>query len=419
MKSKILTMMVLGIVLGCLSLPAIVLTQGMVGRVYNRRTRLVYTGATALSDAIAAAAAGDVLLVAGNITEPTDILFTGFSGTIVGESRAAFRANITVTTCTNAVLDVSDRGGQVTLSNLNVNVPNGCIGVLADGTGAGGGLPLTVQSCRFTGKTAAAVFDGIETSNEFDGPFIFRNNTITGRLDGIWLDGDGATTITATIEGNKITDTTGASGTGNGIAVTDVPAGSAVVVQKNTVDGGGSSGSGIPIGRAQDVIVQKNTVKNYTNATTWGWGINVYDVSLNCQVLRNKVQNNAVGIVVDDSGWPSTGTVVNYNNILNILGNPLTQVGLEFDATGSVTYNLDATNNYWNASSGPNSVASPSPGGACPEASGSTCTGAGGNGTGMPVSAPWGAADCGAAVSEVTTCPYKTVSIFGAGAGGF
>jgi hypothetical protein len=393
---RMLSVGILIVIAGLLVLPHVVLTQGIAGRVMNRRTRAVFTGATALSDAFLNAAPGDVLLAAGTLTEAVDIITSGFTGTLVGETRAAWRPNISVQVCTNAVLDVSDRGGALTIIGVNVRIPDLCAGLFSDGA-VSGGTPLTVRGSTFVGTASTNVITGIDILDEFDGPFNFNGNTITGILDGIRFDADAVQTVTALINGNKVTDRTVGVGA-VGIQIQEVLMGSAVTVERNTVNGSGGGGIGINIANSDGVIVQRNTVINYSDPAP-GTGIAVANAP-NTQIIRNKVQNNEVDIDVDAGGGSSAGTVVNFNNIL---GTPASQTGLLF---GDATTNLNATNNWWGAASGPGSVNAPP---TCPENTGTSCTGPGGGGTGMRVDA-FGSPDCGTVNFSVHVCPVSKFS---------
>jgi hypothetical protein len=345
---------------------------------------------------MAAAAPGDILLAAGNITEAVDIMTNGFTGVVIGETRRGFAPVITVTTCGAAVLDVSDRGGALSLIGLNFRIPDLCIGVRSDGTGTGGGTPLTIQNSTFVGTAATNVITGIDILDEFDGPFNINGNTVTGILDGIRFDADAAQTITALINRNRVTDRTVGAGA-FGITVGDVMMGSAVTVERNTVNGSGGGGTGINVANSDGVIVQRNTVINYSDVAP-GTGIAVANAP-NTQIIRNRLQNNAVGIDVDSAGGSSVGTVVNFNNIL---GTAATQTGLMF---GDAATNLNATNNWWGAASGPGSVNAPP---SCPENTGTSCTGPGGGGTGLPVDGVGaGPIDCGTVFGSVHVCPHS------------
>jgi hypothetical protein len=404
--------------------------------VLNRRLRRVYpnlgnVGEPGSAFADPALLPTDVLLIAGNITEPAtgvDIP-PGWFGTIVSETRAAFVATIRIAgdVCPpGEVINLSDRGGLVQWIGGNINVPAFCLGFFADGAGPGGGNPITIRSTRIAGTTPANIFFGILLDEEFGGPFMFENNTITGQIEaGITFDGDAMTAITGTIRNNRIS-TTVPGGGGVGIFVFDTPAGSSVLVERNRVNGGGAAvGGTVGIGIEDTfggVVVRRNTVENYVAAFLDGVGIGC----ANCdgtQFLANVVRNNTTGIAVDlfggnDSGMPGPAPLVNDNNITSTVAGA---VGLDFNfggGAGAATYNLDATRNFWGAASGPSGFEDA---GTCPEASGPTCLGAGGAGTGLGVTNNAAAsADCGpppaAPPERVTTCPFRTVRNLAAGA---
>jgi hypothetical protein len=309
----------------------------------------------------------------------------------------------------------------VSIIGLKIEVPTGCVGVLADAsTGTGDGNPLTVQGVLFTGATATAVFTAIETVDELAGPFNFTRNTITGQLDpGISLDGDGTSAIQATIFGNRITNT-GTGGSGSGIEISDVPAGSVVGVRRNRINGGGAVngiGTGIDLtGIAtptNGVVIEFNTIENFAATTGIGFAMDNDDNGVVFQ--RNVVRNNKVGISVDFTGTNPTAPTITLNNIT---GDPTTQTGLRYTSDMGDP-NLNATNNWWGAADGPRDIDGDA--NACPEAAGPTCgtqqPGAP-DGTGLPVDsgAGGGTPDCGTGLRRVTTCPFRTAPVSPAGA---
>jgi hypothetical protein len=393
---------------GLLILPALVYTQ-VTGRVLNPRLRQSYPD---LQTAVNNAGPGDTLLVSGTLSGANaSANLAGFSGNIVaGRGLRGTLSPGSALTCPpgTAVIDASDRNGPVSIIGLKIEVPNGCVGVLADAvTGTGGGNPLTVQGVLFTGATAAAVFTAIETMVERDGPFNFTRNTITGRLDpGISLDGDGTNAIQATIFGNRITNT-GIGGSGNGIDISDVPAGSSVTVERNRVEGGNNPNSvGIRVLNSNDVIVRRNTVRNFvgTAAPQDAFGIGIGE-SPNTQVLRNVIANNDTGVGVNDNvtaGAQTANTVVINDN--NITSTVTGATGLLFipDSTAA-TAPLDATNNWWGANTGPGN-----------DGDGDTSDCCTPTGSGLPVVG--GPGGCGTAAGTVTTCPFRTAPVSPAGA---
>jgi hypothetical protein len=275
-----------------------------------------------------------------------------------------------------------------------------------------------VQGVLFTGATATAVFTAIETVNELTGPFNFTRNTITGQLDpGISLDGDGTSAIEATIFGNRITNT-GTGGSGNGIEISDVPAGSVVGVRRNRINGGGAAngiGTGIDLtgGEADEVVIEFNTIENF--AATGGTGFAMDNDDDGVVFQRNVVRNNDVGISVDFTGTNPTAPTIRLNNIT---GDPATQTGLQYTSDPGDP-NLNATDNWWGAADGPRDIDGDA--NACPEAAGPTCgtTQPGApDGTGLPVDsgAGVGTADCGTGPSRVKTCPFRTAPVSPAGA---
>jgi hypothetical protein len=320
------------------------------------------------------------------------------------------------------MFDTSARSGLVQIIGGNWFVPDMCNGIASVGSS---GVPLTVTSARITGATAAAVFLGILLDDESGGPFRLENNTISGQLIfGIRTGGFplGLTSANVTIRGNRIINT-GPGHFGDGISAQTVVT-STVLIERNIVEGGGAnSGSLAAVGifildkdAASSIIVQRNTVRNFTIATGGvGNGIRVR-LAPNTMVLRNQIQNNSVGVSVDALGaTPSTGTVVNFNNITSLLAGA---IGLDFNAAAVAVADLDATNNFWGNSTGPADTIGDG------DADDSTCGGnpcgtASGGGlriTNNMVDAAGG--DCGpaSAVPVVLTCPFRPTAVFPAGA---
>lgn len=428
-------------VLALLIVPELALTQGPggQGRVLNVRLRQVYADiSTALADPNIQS--GDRLLIAGAITETGDIDISGGGNvpgpiTIVSESRLAFVARVTVSTCTNGVVDLSNRAGAVTWIGGIITVPDGCAGFFDAGTGTGAGNPVTIQGVTIQGESpTTSGISGIVLQDQDapGGPFRILSNRITGEFNaGIELDGTD-TSINVTIRGNRITNTGDAGGTCTGIQVTDTTG--SVVVERNRVDGGDSagaltcSGAGIVVEEGDDlsmpgvadVTIQRNTVVNYGAAT----GI-LIDDSRNVVVKSNVIRNNSTSLDVDSTTCSTTPTPLINNN--NIISDPTTQVALVFGTAAGCNYNLDATNNWWGDRTGPQDVdgdgacGSPSPPTAA--ANCNTADGAGGV-IDAAISTAATSEDCcgggGPACSSVNgrvqTCPFKLFAIFGIGA---
>jgi hypothetical protein len=425
---KILTFVT---VVALLVVPEIALTQGpgTMGRVLNVRLHTVYATVTAaLADPNLMA--GDRLLIAGMITEPTTgISLAGIDNiTIVSESRPGFIATINIMggTCpagSGAVVDLTGRLGTVTWIGGIINVPNNC---WAFRSVAGPGTGITIQGVTIQGATPTAVINGIGTLNEAGGPFRFLSNRITGEIDvGIQLDGPGATNIDATIRGNRIT-VTGAAAC-FGIVLSDTQSATTILVERNRVDGGNvaSCSAGIGIGLAfgsgadqTDVTVQRNTVQNFASGL-FAAGVLLDDTS-KVVVRSNVIRNNDIGVLVDPLGCSVAPLPLVNNN--NITGS--TTAALIF---GACTYDLDATNNWWGANTGPQDADGPPPGacGSPTPPTAANCNTANGAGGVIDATAKGPAdADCCGGGSMVTcnnsgfvkTCPFKLFAIFGIGA---
>lgn len=403
-----------------LIIPGQVLTQGS-GRVLNRRTRTLFSS---INDALAASRSGDVLLVAGRLEGIVDLSLAPGAIMIVGQSNPLGSATISVPSCpvNGAVIDASSRNGRVQLIGLTIEVPDNCIGILSNANlGTGDGKPLTVRGCRIRGISPSTHFTGgIALFDESGGPYLFLNNTISrGHFDfGIVLDGDILDSLRATIRNNDIggRDTV----VGAGIVITDILASATVVVDRNTIDGGGPSvGSmvGIALGWGDDnvggqgVTVQRNTVVNFSNPNVRGRGI-VVDGSPGAKILANAVRDNFLGIVVDPGHDSGETPLINNNNITCSNLTACKAAGYRGLFFGLAGYALDARNNYWGTNTGPEST---DIGTICPEATGSRCNGPAGGGTGLPVETPF-AVDCGTGPGQVMVCPFRSSPNSSAGA---
>jgi len=394
MRSNVLVWLIAVGILGGLILPDLVFTRGA-GSVYNPRLRRTYA---TVNDALAQSRNGDTLLVMGRVEGAVDFSLAPGGVTLIGSRNVP--AIISVETCPSslAVIDTRGRQGHVRISGITIEVPSGCYGILSGDSGR----PLTVQSCRLVGRNRSELFSGIAVVNEFGGPILIQRNHITNQLvsAAIVVDGRGTQPLQAVVRGNRIgSDVTA------GIIVSDIPSGSSVVIERNVLAGGdlGRGAVGILLNPGSNgVIVQRNTIVNF------GTGI-VVDGSPGSRISANHLQDNGVGIAVDTTTSSGTTPVITDNNITcTSLGacRAAGAVGLIF-AGG--TYTLDARNNYWGTNTGPDSAESPAPSNSvCPEATGSSCTGPGGGGTGLPINADE-AQDCSASLpGSVRTCPIRT-----------
>lgn len=421
----------LAAVIALLIVPEIALTQGpgTQGRVLNVRLRTVYATVTAaLADPNLQA--GDRLLIAGLIDESANngIDFSGIPNiTIVSESRPAFVARIDtggacLTTATNlvdTVVDLSGRTGTVTWIGGIINVPDGCFAFFSD-TGPGTGI--TIQGVTIQGA-AGDVIGGIGTQDEPGGPFRFLSNRITGDIGaGIVLDGNGVGNINATIRGNRITVTGDGAGTANcaGIILQDTLSATTILVERNRVDGGGSTlscgvGLGIAVGNGEDVTVQRNTVQNFSSGI-FASGILINNTST-VVVRSNVIRNNDIGVLVDPFVCSASPFPLVNNN--NITGSTTLALGF-----GCGTYDLDARNNFWGAGTGPADAEGDAACGSPTPPTAANCnTAAGAGGDIDALAKPGGTSDCcgggGPACNGtgfVQTCPFKLFAIFGIGA---
>jgi hypothetical protein len=411
MRSNILKLAAVLAIACFLTLPGKVLTQG--GQVRNGRTGQVFSGPNALQNAINAAANGDTLYALGSLTG-TGTITVPKSLTIT----SLFVATITQTNLNNCagltpcVFNLTDRSGPVQLINLVIKAPSGAIGVFSDGT-LKPGFPLTVSNCTINGATSSAAFVAISLNDEHGGPFILQFNSVAGIFgsNGIAVSGPAALPINLTIRGNYIRNV-GACQSCVGVRLRNIGAGSAVLMQNNLVDGGGPLGafagimfdSSVGVG-VKGAIVRNNTVSNFGN----GRGISLNDAD-GSQVIANVLRNNLIGIQVDATVGGSSGNEpigpprITDNNLASTVAGA---TGLDFNSCLCALYNLDATNNYWGASSGPNSAD-----GTCPE----TPCSAPGAGLRI-VNHTLGQPACSNPMSiSVNSCPFRATPNFFAGA---
>lgn len=429
MKLTVGKVFALATVAALLIVPEVALTQGpgAMGRVLNVRLRTVYPDiSSALTDPNLMA--GDRLLIAGAINETSGIDFSGVPNiTIVSESRAAFVARITTTTCITTaansiltVVDLTGRSGTVTWIGGIITVPDGCVAFVSD-TGTSG-TGITIQGVTIQGA-AGDLISGIGVIDEPGGPFRFLSNRITGDIDvGIVLDGDDTSNIDATIRGNRITITGDAGGAAAciGIELTDTLSATTILVERNRLDGGGPTlscgvGIGIAVVSSEDVTVQRNTSQNFMSGLNAS-GVAVNETS-NVVVRSNVIRNNGFGVVVDPMTCSTAPfPLINNNNITGSATAALT--------FGCATYNLDATNNFWGASTGPADIDGDGACGSLTPPTAANCNTADGAGGLIDATIGLGASDCcgggGTACSSgtgfVQTCPFKLFAIFGIGA---
>jgi hypothetical protein len=414
---------------GLLILPALVYTQ-VTGGVLNPRKRKSYTS---LSAAVADAAANDTLLVSGTLTDGNATLSAMPipDGLKIVAGRG-FRGKLQVSVCpllanpppgspsptrpNRGILDVSGRLGALTIQGLQFVVPNGCVAVYSTANGN----PLTVRDLSIMRDSAASSIWGVILweENAPGGPFTMERNVMgAGTVVGLWIEGDSATSVTAFVRRNTIR-----GARRYGIVVTDLPAGSGVIVEGNLVDGGNHPDNVVGIGlwESNGVTIWRNTVRNFVGTTFPGWGITISE-SPNVQVIRNVVANNGVGVLVDDisygPGETAATVVINFNNITSTVTGA---IGLSFLPNSSVTVPLDATNNWWGAANGPRDDDSGDPPD-CPEATPPGCTTPPtAEGGGLPIAtnplASQPNTDCGAGAGLVRTCPFWTAPVSPAGA---
>ncbi|MCX7752997.1 MAG: right-handed parallel beta-helix repeat-containing protein [Blastocatellia bacterium] len=372
---------------------------------------------------------GHTLLVVGTITEPAPVIIPpGWFGTIIGspawpgtiQQSAPGTCDPTWGGGVNCMIDARQRGGHVRISGLRFRVPNGATAIQAIGWPNPTPQPLTIERCRFQGATPTAVFSGIVVGVN-GGPgvtFRIERNIISGRI------GDAAIAIVGNntnanvqIRWNQITitDASAPNLLGVGIGLTGLTAGGNIVVERNRIDGGGSTAdalAGIALAPfvtipttsgAPGAIVRRNTILNFsdTNVTSTpfpplrGTGI-ALDSSPGARIEANVIRDNADGVAVDpltasSSAGPPAASV-NDNNITctNVPGCIAAgSRGLVFNGP---TYNLNAENNWWGTSTGPGG--------------GTGCTG-----TGLPVLPA-----CGTAAGQVDVAPFRSSANPNAGA---
>lgn len=415
----LLTSLLLVVGTFCLLIPQVVWTQG--GGVLNPRLHRSYPNLTqAFADSDLQP--GDFLLVVGPVTEPGPVIIpNGWYGTIVGSpAKPGTIRQSAPGTCdplwgggVNCMIDARQRGGLVRIIGLRFLVPNATTGIQAIGWPGLNPQPLTIEKCRFQGATSTAFFSGI-VIGVTGGPsvtFRIERNIISGRI------GDAAiavvgnnTNANVQIRWNQITilDASAPGLLGVGIGLTGLTTGGNVLVERNRINGGGSTAdalagivlapfSTIPTTTgAPGAIVQRNTILNFSgqNVTSIppplpsplrGTGI-AFDASAGARILANEIRDNADGVAVDPlTAGSSAGSLVNDNNITCTNVANCIAAGFRGLVLNPGGYNLNAENNWWGASSGPSGG-----GGTCP-------------GSGLPVLPA-----CGTGAGQVDVSPFRS-----------
>ena len=205
-------------------------------------------------------------------------------------------------------------------------------------------------------------------------------------------------------------------GLGVGIGLTGLTAGGSILVERNRINGGGSTAdalAGIALAPfatipttsgAPGAIVRRNTILNFSdqNVTSTpfpplrGTGI-AFDTSAGIQILANLIKDNADGVAADpltanSSAGPPLPRV-NDNNITCTNVASCVAAGFQGVVLNPGAYNLNAENNWWGASSGPSGG-----GGTCP-------------GSGLPV-----VPACGTGAGQVDVTPFRSSQNPNAGA---
>jgi hypothetical protein len=362
---------------------------------------------------------GDTLLVAGTVTEPGPVIIpSGWSGTIVGSP--ALTGTITQSapgTCdpiwgggVNCMIDARQRGGLVRIIGLRFLVPNATTGIQAIGWPSPTPQPLSIEKCRFQGATSTAVFSGIVIGVAGGSSVTFRieRNLINGKI------GDAAIAVVGNntnadvqIRWNQITivDASAPGLLGVGIGLTGLTSGGSILIERNRIDGGGSTAdalAGIAMAPfatipttsgAPGAIVRHNTILNFsdTNVTSTplppfrAAGI-ALDTSAGAQILANVIKDCADGVVVDplaasSSAGPPAPKVNDNNLTCTNLASCIASGFRGVVLTGS--YNLNAENNWWGSSTGPSGTG-------CP-------------GTGLPASP-----QCGTGPGQIDATPFRS-----------
>ncbi|CAN5532865.1 hypothetical protein BH11PLA2_BH11PLA2_39310 [soil metagenome] len=275
-----------------------------------------------------------------------------------------------------------------------VNLANGTFNV--DPTATAGPLfvtnPLSLVGSGKTVSTIKAISDTVATSGTNGGVIVAQNTTLN--VSGITFEGNSGggidlgtafrfETSSGTVLGSTFQNV--ANGGVNGLAVLATGTGSVV-----TVDTSGFSGNGI--GNVRFDLGATGTVKNSTfvgrnTAGAVNYGVEVSDGGVNALITGNFFSNfgnlgygatnspsSAAVAVYDDTGSnPSSATIIgnnfnnndtsifigvnqttdnsfatiNYNNFLNE----------SFTVFVQATTTSDATNNFWNNTTGPNNDA--------------------------------------------------------------
>lgn len=189
-------------------------------------------------------------------------------------------------------------------------------------------------------KSTATATDGFQANSTPVQNVLLADNTFGGANGAIY---NADITI---IEGNSNIVVTGNKSNGDGTLVALFKTNHALVAG-NTVKGDGASSAIYIGGSDSNILVSCNTVSSA------GTGVNVsngFGIGLNSAVTitGNNLHNNTDGIKVGATAVAAAGTVVANRNTLT--GNTA------FGVDNQSGFNVNATNNWWGASSGPGPV---------------------------------------------------------------
>lgn len=230
--------------------------------------------------------------------------------------------NVTVA---NNTINAGNSGVYVLGGNdhdVESNTINGGVrGILLVGTGSNNDV-----LGNFIGQTTGTLGNAIEISGNTGSTNVSNNDIDNAGFDGINVNGG---TGFVTVQGNDIDNTTGASGiafflhNGDGL------------INNNSIDG--ADRLGIYIGRADNLTISNNTIRNTGREAGWFTsGIHIEDAdntTVNANTI-NTANNGGDGIRIGGAGnWAAVATTGNVvtNNIIGTLGgaNNITGDGID------------------------------------------------------------------------------------------
>lgn len=211
---------------------------------------------------------------------------------------------------------------------------------------------VTVNGFKLTNYGGGGIITG---SSDTGTTLHIRNNVITasdavGKAT-VQVSGDGSTVIGNDIQAGALGRYPGYEGAGILISANNRGESTDDVIVRNNDVHDGDVGIGV-VGFGGDDVVKNTTIENNT-VTDSKISINIEKESVNTEIRGNTLRGTDVGVQVEhQDGLNPTGTTLEENQVSGH-----NQYGAEVRSDASTTvpngYALDAENNYWGSSEGP------------------------------------------------------------------